>query len=961
MSHSNCLSILSLFIVLYFVESATLPQPLINYDYTTINDTVWVNNGQLSSNSIDLTQFNSSVQVVSSNECLFKSICIKQRSSPQKRCLKLNINSNLLNSSLFIHEIYLYDEEWKHIIVQKTHIPPEFCLEDYPLIKDKKQMGCIGKLTIYDNASNKIDINTLKNEFKLACRVESKRVKTRSLLQTPATASNFCEYYLDNPTNISDNYDAGTIVITDTIEISFNLRMQQDWSCFNNETLTFHRECHLLKISDNVYNSKLPLIYLDGTSGGLFIVYTDKFGDSYIDYQDPHLLTTINDGNCHYFYFKFSSTERIFVYDDIVYNNITDGSYIRGKKSMYFGNSASIRFTKYVPIPVTITNLCINTQQLFINNVYSNPSVCPSFNINECANSSLNNCHQNATCTDTITGYKCSCNNGFVGDGVDCSDINELISECTTEIYDDTSKSIRWIKVISCTEGTGDSIFTYHEERNFILALMKNAISIKFVPHGSVLNQNYDNVAVIAKPGTNPILALNYQRELSFTLSNDTLKFSTYSNSDNWIGSNQAKNRLENGCHENSYFPRSFFNMIYHACGNAVGIHIWPYARTCRWEWSVSLGIDIEIHLGYEINSCENYCSKYANSKSGKNGSICVCNQGYVGNGFECEPINICINGSRFVGVNGMYKWSHFSQSLNAGIYHCASCLGEQGPYLFSIQQVDSIFWGLTTELNETSYLYATFTFCFMQNSSYPCASGWVDDDNLSTELCADHCANSTLNNCDENAKCIPTTAGLECVCNNGFFGDGVTCKRGYISQLSCDGIEFIIGDNNSFSVDVFPAGVCYTNNGDTSLQWTCLEDGSDIIQSVYDTVNCLGDPIEQYSGVSFAQINNHQYNVVCCGKPCQYAKAKSTHGLQCTSNAKDVINGKYDQDILLIQHYCRNKLGTSSRWTGCREQSGLTGEFYSALGCIPTDYDFEQHIWGYGCRDEIFAPHIGL
>eukprot|EP01084_Bolivina_argentea_P154708 269657_1 len=897
----------------------------------------------------------------SDNECVFKSICITKPT--HKHCLKVNINGNLSNSSLFISEIYLYDTKWKHIIQHHKHLSSEFCLDE--MIPYQKRIVCIAKVTIYDNMFNEIDIRSLKNAFSIACRGESKHIKTRSLLQTQANSNNLCEYYLVGPTTITHNHSVGIIPITDTIEISFNLRVEPDWSCIRTGYTTvdyatlFDNYCHILKISDNINGHRLPLIFLDCTSGGLFTIYADTLNDSYIEYQDPHLLTTINDGNCHYFYFKFSPNERIFVYDDIVYQNITNGSY---NSSKYFGNQASIFLSDSDDniIPGNITNLCINTQQIN-DKIYSNPPICPSFNINECANSTLNNCHQNATCTDTLTGYTCSCNNDLVGDGTNCKNVSELISECTTETYDNTNKSIVWIKVISCTEGTGDSIFTYHEERNFILALMKNAISIKFVPHGSVLNQNYDNVAVIAKPGTNPILALNYQRELSFTLSNDTLKFSTYSNSDNWIGSNQAKNRLENGCHENSYFPRSFFNMIYHACGNAVGIHIWPYARTCRWEWSVSLGIDIEIHLGYEINSCENYCSKYANSKSGKNGSICVCNQGYVGNGFECEPINICINGSRFVGVNGMYKWSHFSQSLNAGIYHCASCLGEQGPYLFSIQQVDSIFWGLTTELNETSYLYATFTFCFMQNSSYPCASGWVDDDNLSTELCADHCANSTLNNCDENAKCIPTTAGLECVCNNGFFGDGVTCKRGYISQLSCDGIEFIIGDNNSFSVDVFPAGVCYTNNGDTSLQWTCLEDGSDIIQSVYDTVNCLGDPIEQYSGVSFAQINNHQYNVVCCGKPCQYAKAKSTHGLQCTSNAKDVINGKYDQDILLIQHYCRNKLGTSSRWTGCREQSGLTGEFYSALGCIPTDYDFEQHIWGYGCRDEIFAPHIGL
>merc|ERR1711931_601468 len=34
-------------------------------------------------------------------------------------------------------------------------------------------------------------------------------------------------------------------------------------------------------------------------------------------------------------------------------------------------------------------------------------------------------CHPNATCTNTHGGYKCDCNNGFLGDGFNCSDVNE--------------------------------------------------------------------------------------------------------------------------------------------------------------------------------------------------------------------------------------------------------------------------------------------------------------------------------------------------------------------------------------------------------------------------------------------------------------------------------------------------------------------------------------------------------
>ena len=39
--------------------------------------------------------------------------------------------------------------------------------------------------------------------------------------------------------------------------------------------------------------------------------------------------------------------------------------------------------------------------------------------INECGGA--NDCHANATCTDTVTSYVCTCKDGFSGDGKDCT------------------------------------------------------------------------------------------------------------------------------------------------------------------------------------------------------------------------------------------------------------------------------------------------------------------------------------------------------------------------------------------------------------------------------------------------------------------------------------------------------------------------------------------------------------
>ena len=40
--------------------------------------------------------------------------------------------------------------------------------------------------------------------------------------------------------------------------------------------------------------------------------------------------------------------------------------------------------------------------------------------IDECADSSMNNCSENANCTDTIGSYECSCVEGYSGNGLAC-------------------------------------------------------------------------------------------------------------------------------------------------------------------------------------------------------------------------------------------------------------------------------------------------------------------------------------------------------------------------------------------------------------------------------------------------------------------------------------------------------------------------------------------------------------
>ena len=41
--------------------------------------------------------------------------------------------------------------------------------------------------------------------------------------------------------------------------------------------------------------------------------------------------------------------------------------------------------------------------------------------VDECADPALNNCHADATCTNTVGSYTCSCDVGYTGNGVTCS------------------------------------------------------------------------------------------------------------------------------------------------------------------------------------------------------------------------------------------------------------------------------------------------------------------------------------------------------------------------------------------------------------------------------------------------------------------------------------------------------------------------------------------------------------
>ena len=75
--------------------------------------------------------------------------------------------------------------------------------------------------------------------------------------------------------------------------------------------------------------------------------------------------------------------------------------------------------------------------------------LCNPTDIDECSDSQLNSCSENATCKNSIGNYSCECNEGYEGNGFNCP------GECAIELlqhpyYYLKSKMVEFMLIIHC-------------------------------------------------------------------------------------------------------------------------------------------------------------------------------------------------------------------------------------------------------------------------------------------------------------------------------------------------------------------------------------------------------------------------------------------------------------------------------------------------------------------------------
>eukprot|EP01083_Nonionella_stella_P294564 1001312_1 len=162
-------------------------------------------------------------------------------------------------------------------------------------------------------------------------------------------STNNCASYYEGPIHVALNQDIGTMEMLETLEISFDLKINAE--CLNTE----YSWCHLFAIGGR--GGRLPLLY---TFSGQFVSHFKSGSDCCYDCIREFYSTMI-DGNYHTFHLKYTETERIIKFDNITYihkDNVQNDMIQHLHRS--HGISAVWGSDRQYATDATIKHLCIN-------------------------------------------------------------------------------------------------------------------------------------------------------------------------------------------------------------------------------------------------------------------------------------------------------------------------------------------------------------------------------------------------------------------------------------------------------------------------------------------------------------------------------------------------------------------------------------------------------------------------
>ena len=157
---------------------------------------------------------------------------------------------------------------------------------------------------------------------------------------------------------ISNDNLVDNITIFDTIQISFELQLQSNWTCEPAGDW-----CNVLKIGTptSTGEPKLPKIAL--RSSGLHMAITDNGGKTAYTVDDAQFMDTHNDGASHLYQYTLSPTERVISFDHATVLDVS-GNFAVSDFVGTAGANYSLTVSPDSPYSVpngTVSNLCITT------------------------------------------------------------------------------------------------------------------------------------------------------------------------------------------------------------------------------------------------------------------------------------------------------------------------------------------------------------------------------------------------------------------------------------------------------------------------------------------------------------------------------------------------------------------------------------------------------------------------